>query len=214
MPRGLIEFPMSMFEATEVAIADAALGAVKAVRGKVGYINMALDVSPRCDCVAFADMPVVPHLGVFAGSDPVAIDLACVDMARKAVAMPGSHAEELDRSRPGDSKFEGVATMVSGLSEETQINTGASIGLGSREYELVRVSRGSPAQFRFPPDPRPSGVKFTEKFARFGVFPFDRYNGQGFKRQATVDLEAVKHGVASGNGHKPARRGAGSRRKV
>ncbi len=210
MSRGLIEFPMSMFEATEIAIADAALGAVKAVKGRVGYINVAVDVSPKCDCCNFADLPVVPHLGVFASTDPVAIDLACVEMARKTPAMPGGHADELGHSNPGDTKFEGISTMVEGLSEETQVNTGVAIGLGSRDYELVEVAKGDPAKFRFPPDPRPTGIKFREKFERFGVFPFDRHEGHGFARNETVDLEAPKHGVPS-NGHKPAR--ATSRRK-
>ncbi|MDP3064741.1 MAG: DUF362 domain-containing protein [Chloroflexota bacterium] len=216
MPRGLIEFPLAMFEATQISIADAALGAVKAVgKGKVGFINMALDVSPVCDCAGFADLPVVPHLGVFASRDPIAIDLACVEIAKKTPGTPGSHSEELDHHHIGDTKFEGVSTMVEGLSEETQINVGVAIGLGSRDYELVEVPKGDPVAFRFPPDPRPTGVKFKAKFAKLGdIFPYDKYNGQGYKREPEVDLQAPKHAVPPHNGHKPNKVGAGRKAKI
>ena len=66
-PRRLFEFPEENFDATDAAIADGALGAVKAVgKEKCGFINLAIDISPRCDCVNFSDMPIVPNLGVFA----------------------------------------------------------------------------------------------------------------------------------------------------
>ena len=86
-PRGLFEFPEENFAATDAAIADGALGAVTAVgKEKCGFINLAIDISPRCDCVGFADMPIVPNLGVFASKDPVAIDMACLDKVRESTA--------------------------------------------------------------------------------------------------------------------------------
>ncbi len=204
MPRGLIDFPMPMYEATQIAIADAALGVIKAMEGKVCFINMAVDVSPSCDCAGFADMPVVPHLGVFASYDPVAIDLACVETAKKTPGTPGSHSEELDHHHIGDTKFEGVSTMVEGLSEETQINVGVGIGLGSRDYEIVEVPKLPQTGFRFPPDSRPSGVKFKKLFAKMQAFPYDKHNGQGYAREPEVDLELPKHSVPQRNGHKAA----------
>ncbi|GIS65255.1 MAG: hypothetical protein CM1200mP3_15030 [Chloroflexota bacterium] len=62
---------------------------------------MALDVSPRCDCANHADVPIVPHLGVFASKDAVAIDMACVDKAREAEGIRGSAAEMMEAHQPG-----------------------------------------------------------------------------------------------------------------
>ena len=65
--RGIFHLSVSSLDAVDAGIADACLATVKAVgRDKVGFINMAIDVSPRCDCANPADMPIVPHLGVFA----------------------------------------------------------------------------------------------------------------------------------------------------
>ena len=88
-PRGIFEPSQDLFDATDIAIADAALAVTKTVP-KVGFINLAIDVSPKCDCAGFSDVPIVPHLGVFASTDPVAIDQACVDKARHAPGIPGS----------------------------------------------------------------------------------------------------------------------------
>ena len=202
-PRGILDVPAVNFDAVDVAIADAALGVEKAVgRGKVGYINMALDVSPKCDCGPMADIPIVPHLGVFASKDAVAIDMACVDKARMSPATPGSMAETMGASNPGDAKFEAAAATFHGQSEVASINTGHTNGLGSRDYELVDVEPGDPEKFRFPYDRRPSRQRFKETFEKFTPFPYDRHGGRGYAREEEVDLEAMKrHYEPSPNGH-------------
>ncbi len=202
-PRGILDPPGINFDAVDVAIADAALGVEKAVgRGKVGYINMAIDVSPKCDCAAMADVPIVPHLGVFASKDPVAIDMACVDAARNAPGIAGSLAEVMEAANPGDAKFEAAAATLHGQSEVATINTGHTNGLGSRDYELIEVEPGDPARFRFPFDRRPSRQRFKEKFEKFMPFPYDRHDGKGYAREDEVDLEAMKrHYEHSTNGH-------------
>jgi len=187
----------------DAAIADACLGTMKAVGPeKVGFINMAIDVSPKCDCVNYAGVPIVPHLGVFASKDPVAIDMACVDAARNSPGIPGSMAEEMDAHHVGDAKFEGSAAMFHSQSEVATINTGHAIGMGSRDYDLVEVPPGDVERFRFPYDKRPSRLRFQERFEKFMPFPSDRHDGRGFLREDEVDLEAIKvHYEHSTNGH-------------
>ncbi len=74
---GVFSLPREPMEMLHPAIADACMATVKAVgKEKVGFINMAIDISPWCDCVNFADTPLVPNIGVFAGYDPVALDKA------------------------------------------------------------------------------------------------------------------------------------------
>ena len=190
--RGILELSNANFQATDAAIADACLATIKAVgKENVAFINMALDVAPGCDCVNYSDMSIVPNLGVFASYDPVAIDKACIDKATQAAGVAGSTAEEREVSDSGQRKFEVCAPFLSGLSEEIQLNTGEIIGLGSREYDLVEVAEKPLEEFIFPPDPRPAGVRFRDKFAKLAPFPYDRYEGKGFLREEEVDLERV-----------------------
>ena len=165
---------------------------IKAVGpGKVAFINLAIDISRGCDCVNFADVPILPHLGVFASSDPVAIDKACVDKSIETAGIHGSKAEEMGVLGCGDRKFETCSPFLAGLSEETQINTGEIIGLGTRKYELVETAEKRMADFAFPLDPRPVGVRFRTMFAKLQPFPYDRHDGHGFLREEEVDLERV-----------------------
>ena len=189
---GVLEVDDANQEAANAAIADACLGAIKAVgRGRVAFINLALDLTPGCDCQNFSDMPIVPNLGVFASDDPVAIDKACLDKATAALGISGSTAADKGALDTGKHKFELCASRAPGISEEIQLATGEIIGLGSRRYELVEVAQGKPEDFAFSPDPRPVGLRLRGKFAKFPPFPFDRHDGNGFLRQEEVDLARV-----------------------
>ena len=188
--RGIVDLSEEYFQATNAAIADACLATIKAV-GKVAFINLALDISRGCDCVNFADVPILPHLGVFAGYDPVAIDKACLDKAVETEGVRGSRAEEMEVLDSGKRKFEACSPLMAGLSEETQLNTGEIIGLGTRQYDLVPVAEKKMVDFVFPPDPRPVGVRLPPLFAKFQPFPYDCYKGKGFRREEEVDLERV-----------------------
>jgi hypothetical protein len=189
---GVLNIPKEPLEALHPAIADACLATVKAVGpDKVGFINMGIDVSPWCDCIMYSDMPIVPHIGVFASHDPVAIDKACLDKVSESPGTPGSAAEELGVHEPGAKKFENAAALMHGLNEEAQISTGVLIGLGSREYELVQV-KPSDNHFGFRDDPRPGGKRFRPLFEREDPFPRERYGGHGFKREIKVDFGKIK----------------------
>ncbi len=192
---GVCNFPEITYKATNAAMADACLATVKAVgRQKVGFINMAIDVSPSCDCVGFADMPIVPHLGVFASTDPVALDKATLDRAVQAPGMPGSAAVDYEAAQPGAHKFSAVSMMhFEGFSEEIQIETGAINGLGSKEYQIVKAEPISDRKLWMFPDFRLPGVKFGPLYRKDDPFPWERYGGQGFHRAEEVDLSLVDH---------------------
>jgi len=192
---GVLEVGNANQEAANAAIADACLGAIKAVgKGKVAFINLALDLTPGCDCQGFSDMPIVPNLGVFASYDPVAIDKACIDKATGAIGISGSTAAEKGVLAAGERKFEACSSRAPGVSEEIQLVTGEIIGLGSRQYDLVEVAQGKAEDFAFSPDPRPVGLRFRDKFAKFSPFPSDRHDGKGFLREDEVDLGRVNPG--------------------
>jgi uncharacterized Fe-S center protein len=189
---GVCDNPQITAKAACAAMADGCLGAVKAVgRDKVGFINMAIDVSPYCDCVGFADMPIVPHLGVFASYDPVALDKATVDKAAKSPGMPGSAAEDYDAAEPGAKKFASASAHNSGLSEEIQIVTGSINGLGSTDYEMVTADPVADRTLWSFPDRRTLRDKFGPVYAIDDPFPRDRYEGRGYHRETVVDLDRV-----------------------
>lgn len=190
--RGIVELSVEAQKALNAAIADACLGTVKAVgKGKVAFINLAIDLTPRCDCAGYSDMPLVPNLGVFASWDPVAIDKACLDMARDMEGMKGSAAEDMDVMKSGDHKFEVCSPLQAGAMEDIQVNTGEIIGLGTRDYEIVNVPEKPMTSFVFPPDPRPAGIRLRNQFAKNPVFPVGIYDHRGFLREDDVDLEKV-----------------------
>jgi hypothetical protein len=192
LSRGIIELEERWFEALNAAIADACLGTLKVVgKEKVGFINMAIDISPYCDCVNYSDMSIIPNLGVFAGTDPVAIDKACIDKATEVAGTIGSAAEDFDVTEPGMRKFEACSVLLSGMCEEMQINTGVINGLGSSEYSLVDVPEKEMSDFAFPPDSRQVGVRYRKAFEKIPPFPYDRHDGHGFARKEQVDLETI-----------------------
>jgi hypothetical protein len=114
-----------------------------------------------------------------------------VDKARETAGIQGSKAEEKHVLECGKRKFEVCSAGWPGLSEETQLNVGEIIGLGTRKYKLVLVAEKKLQDIAFPPDPRPAGVRFQHLYAKLHPYPYERYEGKGFLRENKVDLKRV-----------------------
>ncbi len=97
-------------------------------------INFLTQISPACDCYPFQDAPVVGDLGIVASHDPVAVDQASVDLVNQAPGLPGSCLK--GAHQPGDDKFRDVYPQVDWT---IQLDYAQEIGLGRRDYELVRI---------------------------------------------------------------------------
>ena len=189
---GVWDPPAQNYMASQAAMADATLAVMKTLDGKVGFLNFALDISPKCDCVDHADKPLVPNIGIFAGRDPVALDQACLDAVTEAHGAPGSASEDWDVMEPGSHKFTLASSAAPGLSEEIQINTGVKNGLGQKEYEMVEVEPApSEKPYVYSTDPRMIGPRYRALFQREDPFPGHLHDGDGFARVARVDLDAV-----------------------
>ncbi|MDD1774335.1 MAG: DUF362 domain-containing protein [Methanobacterium sp.] len=111
-----------------------AYGAVQDKRGKVGYMNFLLNITPDCDCVTWSDAPLVPDIGILASKDPVALDHASYNLVNQQKGFKDSmlhhnHEENAD-------KFKGVWGKVDGL---TQLKYAEKIGLGSMDYDLIKI---------------------------------------------------------------------------
>ena len=120
--------------ATQEKLAEFTLGAVQNKADKVGYINFVMDVSPDCDCAGWTDQPIVNDIGILAAKDPVAIDQASADLVNQAEGNKNSALKK--NFAAGEDKFRGVHPNVDW---EAQLKHGAKIGLGSREYELIKI---------------------------------------------------------------------------
>ena len=90
-------------------------------------------MSPACDCYGFNDFPIVGDIGILASHDPVALDQACADLVIQAPGLPGSCLKEL---APGVDKFKDVYPQVDW---PLQMEYAEQLGLGSREYDLIKV---------------------------------------------------------------------------
>ncbi|MEW6439360.1 MAG: DUF362 domain-containing protein [bacterium] len=111
-----------------------AMGAVEGKKGKCGFMNFLMRITPDCDCLAWNDTPITPDLGILAARDPVAIDQASVDLVNRAPAMPDSRLV----NAAAEDKFR----EVTGVDWEPQLAYAEKLGLGSRRYELVRPNAG------------------------------------------------------------------------
>jgi hypothetical protein len=95
-----------------------ASGAIKALKGKIGYLNFLIKVTKDCDCLAKDDPRIVRDIGILASSDPVAIDKASVDMVLEAA---------------------GNDVFKAGYPEtdwSSQLKYAAALGLGTLDYSL------------------------------------------------------------------------------
>lgn len=98
------------------------------------HINFVTQVSPACDCYPFQDAPLVNDLGIAASEDPVALDQACVDLVNAAPGLADSCLKEAHG--PGGDKFRDIYPKVDW---RLQLQSAEDLGVGSREYELIRV---------------------------------------------------------------------------
>lgn len=111
------------------------LGVLKGKENKSFFINFITDVSPACDCFPANDAPIVKNIGVVASTDPVAIDQASVDLVNAEPALAGTRLTT--NTGPGEDKFKGIYPRVDW---EVQLDYAEQLGLGTRAYELVKLS--------------------------------------------------------------------------
>ena len=110
------------------------------------HVSFIMNVSPECDCWGHNDAAVVPDLGMACSFDPVALDQACVDIVNAA---PTLHTENMaeehhhDCCCHGHEKESKEGDKFHMLHPNTNWAAGLryaqEIGIGEREYELVKV---------------------------------------------------------------------------
>jgi uncharacterized Fe-S center protein len=120
---GAIDFSWSETSSNiQEKMAEHCHGALKGKKGESIFFNFLTAVTKNCNCMGKTEKPVVPPIGIIAGTDIVAVDQASIDLVDRAA---------------GDGFF---ASLWPDWDCTLQIVYGESIGLGSREYELTEVS--------------------------------------------------------------------------
>ena len=105
------------------SMADAASSVVEYFKGNMVFINVMKNMSVDCDCCAMAENPCMADIGILASLDPVAVDQACLDLVYASKDPGRDHLVERIESRNG--------TLT--------VKAAAELGVGSREYELVKL---------------------------------------------------------------------------
>ncbi|MEA3557644.1 MAG: DUF362 domain-containing protein, partial [Candidatus Thermoplasmatota archaeon] len=111
-----------------------AYGTVKALEGKIGYINFVTRISPDCDCFPWSDQPIVPDVGILASKDPVAIDMASYDLVNEQTGFRDTKLK--GAFEKGEDKFRAMRPNVDA---KIPFRYGEELGLGSQGYELIRI---------------------------------------------------------------------------
>jgi len=102
-------------------MAEASASIVDYLSGNLLYINVMNRLSVDCDCMGRPAEPDMHDIGILASLDPVALDQACIDLVYAA---------------------EDGASLIRRIEARNGIHTlehAEEIGLGSREYKLVRI---------------------------------------------------------------------------
>lgn len=120
-------------DAVQEKIVEYAAGVLKNKRGKAGYINFVMGVSPDCDCAGWTDASVVRDIGILASLDPVALDQASADLVNKEQGLSGSRLEGYEQAQD---KF---AALHPRINWRRQLQYAQEAGLGARDYNLIRI---------------------------------------------------------------------------
>lgn len=105
------------------SMAEASKAIVDHADGKILFINVANNLSVDCDCNGDPAKPEIGDLGIFASTDPVALDKACVDMVFNLDDPKKAALIERIKSRHG-----------LGI-----LDHGEALGIGSQKYRLVEI---------------------------------------------------------------------------
>ena len=103
------------------------------------HINMAMDISPNCDCHGENDAPILPNVGMFASFDPVAIDQACVDACQKMTPFADSQLGENLAKANWHHHHDHFLDSNPNVHWKETLEHSEKIGIGSREYELITL---------------------------------------------------------------------------
>lgn len=103
------------------------------------HISLIQDVSPNCDCHGENDAPILPDVGMLASFDPVALDMACVDLCEKQTPFRNSQLGDNLAKPDWHHYHDHFKDSNPNVAWKETLEHAEKIGLGSREYELITM---------------------------------------------------------------------------
>ncbi|MBI4712390.1 MAG: DUF362 domain-containing protein, partial [Planctomycetes bacterium] len=82
---------------------------------KAGFINFATNITKNCDCLGEPEKPLLKDVGVLASLDPVAVDVASIDLINKQV----------------------FKSVLPDIDYRIQFKEAERLGVGSTDYEVI-----------------------------------------------------------------------------
>jgi uncharacterized Fe-S center protein len=133
-PRGAIHVKWtSDIPVFQKKMVEYAYAALRDKQGRSVFLNFLTQISPGCDCSHYNDAPIIQDLGFMASLDPVAIEQASVDMVNSQRSLDNSC---LATATTCEDKFRALYPRTDWT---IQLEHAEKIGLGRRDYELVRL---------------------------------------------------------------------------
>ena len=102
------------------------------------HISIVVDISPNCDCHAENDAPILPDIGMFASADALALDQACADACLAATPLPGSQLYDHIHAEGFCDHHDHFKNSTPESEWRSCLEHAEKIGLGSRDYELIK----------------------------------------------------------------------------
>lgn len=102
-------------------MAEHAAGVVKGMKGNIIYFNFLTNMTKDCDCISEDEKPIIPDIGILASRDPVAIDMATLDLTKNAAGKTLA------------------ALAFPALDPLVQIAHAERMGIGTRKYDLKTI---------------------------------------------------------------------------
>ncbi len=110
------------------------------VAGKPSFhISLIMDVSPNCDCHGENDAPILPNIGMLASFDPVALDQACADLCLAAEPVRNSQLGDHLAQEGWHHHHDHFKDSNPNIKWKETLEHGEKIGLGTRDYELIKM---------------------------------------------------------------------------
>jgi uncharacterized Fe-S center protein len=125
-----------------------ALGVISSIGvEKFYFINLAIDISDKCDCWNYGAPLLLHDIGIFGSRDPLAIDEATLQAIKDAPPNPDSMVGDIECGACKFAKAHGCKDPSTGeILElaELQLSHAEKKGLGTRKYELIVVAKEPP----------------------------------------------------------------------
>ncbi len=103
------------------------------------HVSLICDVSPNCDCHPENDIPIIPNIGMLASFDPVALDQACADLCNQQTPVASSILGENIKAHGNHEGHDHFHMVHPDTEWRTCIEHAVKIGLGTDQYEMVRI---------------------------------------------------------------------------